>query len=191
MHGKGSLYGRMPGDDWQRRANVRAYLAWLWTQPGKKLIFMGCEIAQHAEWDHDRELEWPGDGGVSRLVQDLNALYRAWPALSATDADARAYSWSDVHNAADNVAAFVRTGEGGSVAVAANFAPVVREGYFLRLPHDGPWQLALDTDAIGYGGSGVLPEPTLHAADGGATLTLPPLAVVVYCDGTAPATSSS
>src|SRR6478735_2743161 len=89
VHGKGSLYGRMPGDDWQRRANVRAYLTWLWTQPGKKLIFMGCEIAQHAEWDHDRELEWPGDSGVSRLVQDLNALYRAWPALSATDADAR------------------------------------------------------------------------------------------------------
>jgi 1,4-alpha-glucan branching enzyme len=191
VHGKGSLYGRMPGDDWQRRANVRAYLAWLWTQPGKKLIFMGCEIAQHAEWNHDVGLAWPGDGGVSRLVQDLNALYRSWPALSATDAEAGAYTWSDVHNAADNVAAFVRTGDGGSVAVAANFAPVVREGYFLRLPHAGPWQLVLDTDAAGYGGSGVLPSATVHATDGGATLTLPPLAVVVYTDGTAPATSSS
>ena len=85
----------------------------------------------------------------------------------------------------------MRTGDGGSVAVAANFAPVVREGYFLRLPHAGPWRLALDTDAAGYGGSGVLPAATLHAADGGATLTLPPLAVVVYADGTAPATSPS
>jgi 1,4-alpha-glucan branching enzyme len=191
VHGKGSLYGRMPGDDWQKRANLRAYLAWLWTQPGKKLIFMGCEIAQHGEWNHDRELDWPGDAGVSRLVHDLNALYRARPALFATDADPAAYAWSDVHNAADNVAAFVRTDAGGSVAIAANFAPVVREGYRLRLPHAGPWHLVLDTDAAGYGGSGVLPAETIEAVDGAATLTLPPLAVVVYADGEPPATSSS
>src|SRR4051794_2061640 len=191
VHGKGSLYGRMPGDDWQKRANVRAYLAWLWTQPGKKLIFMGCELAQHGEWNHDAQLDWPGDAGVTRLVRDLNAVYRAWPALCETDADAGAYTWSDVHNAADNVAAFVRSGPGGTVAMAANFSPVVREGYRLRLPHAGPWRRILDTDAGVYGGSDVRPADELEAVDGAATLILPPLAVVIYADGAPPAASSS
>jgi 1,4-alpha-glucan branching enzyme len=191
VHGKGSLYGRMPGDDWQRRANVRAYLAWLWTQPGKKLIFMGCELGQHAEWDHDTELAWPGDPGISRLVRDLNAVYRAWPALHATDAVPGSYTWSDVHNAAENVAAFARTGEGGTVAVVANFSPVVREAYRLRLPHAGPWRRVLDTDEDVYGGSGVRPPDGLEAVDGSATLVLPPLAVVIYADGDPPAASSS
>src|SRR5262249_57596301 len=101
----------MAGGDWQRGANGGGYRAGLWTNPGKKLIFMGCELAQHAEWNHDAELPWPGDAGVSRLVRDLNAIYRAWPALHATDADSGAYRWSDVHNAAENVAAFIRTAD--------------------------------------------------------------------------------
>jgi 1,4-alpha-glucan branching enzyme len=191
VHGKGSLYGRMPGDDWQRRATVRAYLTWLWTQPGKKLIFMGCELAQHDEWNHDAELAWPGDPGTSRLVRDVNAVYRAWPALHATDAEPGAYAWSDVHNAAENVAAFIRTGEGGAVAVVANFSPVVRDAYRLRLPHAGPRHRILDTDADVYGGSGVRPAETLEALDGSATLVVPPLAVVIYADGAPPAASSS
>ncbi len=192
VHGKGSLYGRMPGDDWQKRANVRAYLAWLWTQPGKKLIFMGCEFAQHGEWNHDAQLDWPGDAGVTRLVRDLNAIYRAWPALSATDADAGAYAWSDVHNAGDNVAAFVRTGAGGAVAVVANFAPVVREGYRLRLPHAGPWRR--DPRHRRRRLRRLRRPPRRRRSrpcDGAATLVLPPLAVVVYADGTPPAASSS
>ena len=124
-------------------------------------------------------------------MRDLNAVYRAWPALHATDAEPGSYVWSDVHNAAENVAAFVRTGEGGAVAVVANFSPVPREAYRLRLPHAGPWRRILDTDETVYGGSGVRPADTLEAVDGSAVVVLPPLAVVVYADGAPPATSSS
>jgi len=111
--------------------------------------------------------------------------------VSETDAEPGAYSWSDVHNAGDNVAAFVRTGPGGAVAVVANFSPVVRDGYRLRLPHAGPWRRILDTDAGVYGGSDVRPADVLEAADGTAALVLPPLAVVIYADGAPPAASSS
>ncbi len=170
VHGKGSLYGRMPGDDWQRRANLRAYLACLWTYPGKPLIFMGCETAQHAEWDHDGEIDWAdADAGVQALVRDLNGLLRSHPALHASDPDPEAFCWRSGTSASDNVVAFTRIHAGDAVAVIANLSPVVREGHHVDLG-SGDWRVVLNSDATAYGGSGVDPGPAV---------TLPPLAVLV------------
>jgi 1,4-alpha-glucan branching enzyme len=177
VHGKGSLYARMPGDDWQRRANLRAYLAWMWAHPGKKLIFMGCEFAQRTEWDHDAELPWAeADDGVRRLVADLNGLLRRHRALHAGDADPGGFRWIDVAGADENVATFLRFAGDDVVACAANLSPVPRE-HVLRLPSARPWRELLNTDAGVYGGSGL---GNAGEVEGGseARLLLPPLAVV-------------
>jgi 1,4-alpha-glucan branching enzyme len=171
VHGKGSLYGRMPGDDWQRRANLRAYLACLWTYPGKPLVFMGCEIAQCDEWDHDGELDWAAaDAGVAALVRDLNALLHARPALYASDPDAASFSWLSGTHGEDNVLAFRRVHDDDAVCIVANLSPVVRDPYDAGLP-DGAWEVVLNTDAVAYGGTGVGP--------GGGAFRLPPLGVLV------------
>ena len=162
MHGKGSLYGRMPGDDWQRRANVRAYLAWLWTQPGKKLIFMGCELGQHGEWNHDTRARLARRRGHQPPRARPERPVPRRPALSATDADGGRLRLERRAQRRRQRGRVRATGDGGSVAVVANFAPVVREGYHLRLPHAGPWRLVLDTDAAEYGGSGVRPADPLR-----------------------------
>ncbi|MGH3356217.1 MAG: 1,4-alpha-glucan branching enzyme, partial [Nocardioidaceae bacterium] len=192
VHGKGSLIRKMPGDRWRQLANVRAYLAFMWAHPGKQLLFMGGEIGQESEWSEARELDWwlldhPDHRGVHSLVHDLNQAYRAHPALWALDQDPEGFSWIDANDAANNVFSFLRTdGRGSTVACVANFAAVPREGYRLGLPAAGLWRELINTDAEVYCGSGVgnlgrveaVAEPS-HSRPASATLTLPPLGVVL------------
>ncbi len=193
VHGKGSLLGRMPGDHWQRFANLRAYLGFMWTHPGKKLIFMGGEFGQEREWNHDTSLDWhlldyPEHAALQLLVRDLNRLYRDTPALHVRDCDAAGFQWIDSGDAANNLFSYLRLGRANDPPVAAicNMAPVVREGYRLGLPRGGYWREILNSDARVYGGSGagnggvvLAGEPGAHGRPFAATLTLPPLAVLV------------
>ena len=192
VHGKGSMIDKMPGNEWEKHANLRAYYGFMWAHPGKKLLFMGCEFAQPEEWSHDGELNWsaaeqPLNKGVQRLVQDLNALYRDTPALHVKDCTADGFTW--LHNdPAQSVLAFIRNGNAGDapVVVVCNFTPVERSDYRIGLPQGGVWEEALNTDADVYGGGnrgnlgGVTTEDI--AANGqalSASLTLPPLSVIV------------
>ncbi len=161
VHGKGSLWGRMPGDNWNKAANLRALLAYMWAHPGKQLLFMGGELGQPAEWAEDRSLEWylrdyPLHDGLLRLVSDLNALYRSHRALYSQDATPAGFEWSDANDADGNVLSFLRWGDDGSVlACLANFAGNPHEGYRIGLPRPGRWREVLNTDAESYGGSDV------------------------------------
>jgi 1,4-alpha-glucan branching enzyme len=191
VHGKGSLLGRMPGDDWQRFANLRLLLATQWAQPGKKLLFMGGEIGQWHEWNHEESVDWSlleyaPHRGVQTLVADLNALYRGEPALHELDCEPGGFEWVDCGDWQGSVIAFLRHGRGeGAVLVACNFTPVPRVGYRLGVPYGGFWAEALNTDAEAYGGSGTGNLGGVHAEAVAAhgrpfslRLTLPPLAVV-------------
>jgi 1,4-alpha-glucan branching enzyme len=192
VHGKGSLAGKMPGDEWQRFANVRAYLGFMWAHPGKKLLFMGQEFGQTTEWNVHEALpwwlldHWPHQG-VQALVRDLNTLYRETPALYARDCESEGFRWVVVNDDAQSVFAFLRMGDANDppVAVVCNFTPEVRNGYRIGLPLAGAWREALNTDAQNYGGSNVgnlgrvIAEPRpLHGLPASAPLTLPPLATV-------------
>jgi 1,4-alpha-glucan branching enzyme len=180
----------MPGDWWQRRANHRAYLGYMWAHPGKQLLFMGQEFAQGAEWSEAHGPEWwlldPGYAsagdhrGVQDLVRDLNTLYRASPALWQQDTDPAGFRWVVGDAADDNVFAFLRFGADGDVLLAvSNFSPVVRHDYRLWVPdHIDTWQETLNTDAAHYGGSGVTNPDPVKPEDGYIRLTLPPLATV-------------
>ncbi len=161
VHGKGSILGRMPGDRWQRFANLRAYYAFMWTHPGKKLLFMGGEFGQQSEWDHDGALDWDcleaaEHAGVRNLVRDLNRLYREVPALHRRDARADGFRWINGGAEAESVIAWARFGEADDPPVAAvfNFTPVPRRGWRIGLPAGGRWALRLNTDAAVYGGGG-------------------------------------
>ncbi|PRZ04827.1 1,4-alpha-glucan branching enzyme [Isoptericola sp. CG 20/1183] len=171
VHGKGSLLSKMPGDRWQQLAGVRAFLTYQWTHPGKQLLFMGCELAQEAEWSEGRGLDWwhlddPGHAGVQRAVRDLNALYRATPALWERDFDGSGFEWLEADDAARNVLAYARrAADGTPVVVVVNFAGVPHEGYRLGLPDGGTWVEAFCSDALQYGGSGVVNTGELHAED--------------------------
>ncbi|MEM1341375.1 MAG: 1,4-alpha-glucan branching protein GlgB, partial [Pseudomonadota bacterium] len=192
VHGKGSILGRMPGDEWQQFANMRAYYGFMWGHPGKKLLFMGQEFAQGAEWNHDTELAWheadrPLNQGVSILVGDLNRLYRAEPALHVKDCEAEGFEWLVMEDAEASIFAWARHGGRGDrkVAVLSNFTPTPREGYLVGLPVAGTWREALNTDAARYGGSNMgnngaveaVAEPH-HGKPASARVTLPPLATV-------------
>jgi 1,4-alpha-glucan branching enzyme len=193
VHGKGSLIGKMPGDDWQKRANLRAYLGFMWTHPGKKLIFMGIELAQPTEWNHDSQLPWPllddpRHRGVQELVRDLNRTYREFPALHRRDADPGGFSWVVGDDVGASVYAFLREGEERDrpVLVVCNLTPVPRHGYRIGVPVAGQWREILNTDATAYGGSGVgnmgKVEAELVESHGRAaslTLTLPPLSTII------------
>lgn len=191
VHGKGSLFNKMPGDDWQRRANLRLLYAWAWAHPGKKLLFMGGEMAQQREWSHERELDWPllqqPDGaGLASLVSHLNEEYRRRGALHELDHEPESFLWLDASDAQHSVFAFVRQGSSGQcVHVVVNATPVPRRGYRLGVMQPGDYLEILNTDARQYGGSGVVNAPRLPAHDipwqGQAQsieLDLPPLAVV-------------
>ena len=192
VHGKGSLLGRMPGDRWQKFASLRAYLAFMWAHPGKKLLFMGGEFAQEREWDADGSLDWhllddAGHRGVQTLVRDLNRLYRETPALYAKDREPGGFRWLEVNAAEDSVLAFLREGGNSAPAlVVCNFTPVPREDYRIGVPAAGRWAERLNTDAGVYGGSGlgnlgsvVAEETPWHDHPCSLTLTLPPLATLV------------
>jgi 1,4-alpha-glucan branching enzyme len=192
VHGKGSLLGKMPGDRWQQFANLRSLYAYMWAHPGKKLLFMGGELAQDAEWNHDASLDWHllqwGEhAGVQSLVRDLNRIYRDEPALYEVDFEPHGFRWLDANDVERNIIAFVRLGADGERALACicNLSPVPREHYRVGLPHGGRWREALNTDSEHYGGSnvgnygGVETEPSpWQGQPHSAELTLPPLGVV-------------
>jgi len=193
VHGKGSLLGRMPGDRWQRFANLRAYLAFMYGHPGKKLLFMGGEFGQEREWSHQRSLDWhllddPMHAGVQRLVRDLNRLYRDAPALHQADFEPAGFDWIDCQDVDHCVVSFLRRGrEAGELAVVVcNFTPVVHHGYRVGVPTGDVYVECINTDATEYGGSGagnlggVEAEPLpAHGHPFSVDLTLPPLAVLI------------
>ncbi len=193
VHGKGSMLGKMPGDDWQKFANLRAYYGLMWGHPGKKLLFMGQEFAQSAEWNHLAELDWaalekPRHAGIQRLVRDLNRLYRETPALHRRDADPGGFEWILSDAADQSLFAWCRRGDEGDtpVVVIGNFTPVPRENVPLGLPQTGAWSEMLNTDAEVYGGSGMgnmghieATAAPLHGQPASARVTLPPLSVLM------------
>ncbi|WP_413463822.1 1,4-alpha-glucan branching protein GlgB [Alloyangia pacifica] len=193
VHGKGSLLGKMPGSDWEKFANLRAYYGFMWGHPGKKLLFMGQEFAQPTEWAFEGELPWEllkeeKHAGMQSLVRDLNRLYRDLPALHRRDCDARGFEWILADAATENVFAWVRKGAEGDdpVVIVCNFSPVTRSDFELGLPHAGVWREVLNTDAEIYGGSGAGNMGQVEAAAPGAQgqpaaarMTLPPLSTVM------------
>lgn len=189
VHGKGSLYARMPGDHWQKLANLRAYLGFMWAHPGKQLIFMGTEFAQPDEWNESQSLAWhltelDQHEGVQKTIKDLNKNYRETPSLWQRDNEPSGFEWLVGDDAANNVFAWARHGNDGSTLVSVtNFSPVVREDYQLPFPSSGIWQQILNTDDLKYGGSGVGSIDHLEVAavnyfgkPASAIVTLPPLA---------------
>jgi 1,4-alpha-glucan branching enzyme len=192
VHGKRSLIDKMPGDRWQKFANLRAYLSFMWTHPGKKLLFMGCEFGQWREWSHDRELDWylssyADHQGVQKLLVDLNRLYRQEPALHALDSDPRGFQWLIGDDAGNSVYAWLRWSDTGyPLLVVANFTPVVRHGYRVGVPNPGRWLEVLNSDAEHYAGSNVgnggglqTYDVESHGQPVSLQLDLPPLGVLV------------
>ncbi len=160
VHGKGSLLNKMPGDDWRRFANLRLLLAYQFTYPGKKLLFMGDEFAMPGEWDHDAALPWTvmqqaSHAGIATLVRDLNLLYREQAALHACDFDGTGFDWIDCHDTEQSVISYLRRSETSFVAVVLNFTPIPRQSYRLGVPEPGAYIELLNTDSVHYGGSDV------------------------------------
>jgi 1,4-alpha-glucan branching enzyme len=184
VHGKGSLLNKMAGDEWQKFANLRAYYAFMWGYPGKKLLFMGQEFAQRNEWCESRALDWhlrqsPAHEGVRNLVKDLNHIYSATPALYARDCEAEGFAWLVVDDADNSVFAWVRQAPGEKpVAVVSNMTPCYRVPYTLPLPQDGVWKEILNSDSAYYGGSGQGNMGQVVAHEGMAEIVLPPLATL-------------
>jgi 1,4-alpha-glucan branching enzyme len=193
VHGKGSLIGMMPGDEWQKFANLRAYLGFMGGHPGKKLLFMGGEFAQGREWNHDSSLDWHLlanrlNSGIQTLVRDLNRVYRALPALHELDCEAAGFEWLVGDDRDNSVAAFARHGkqDGSLAVVVTNFTPVPRYLYRFGVPLPGFYREAVNTDAAIYGGSNVgnlggveAAELESHGKRWSLCLTLPPLATLI------------
>jgi 1,4-alpha-glucan branching enzyme len=192
VHGKRSLLERMPGDDWQKFANLRAYFASMYCHPGKKLLFMGAELAQRSEWRHDASLDWhlleqPLHAGVQRLIRELNAVYTHTPALYEIDFEPRGFEWLDIHDRDNSIFAWLRRAEDRSFVVCImNMTPVVRYDYRVGVPQEGGYAELINTDATKYGGSGLANSGVLTAENFGAhghphslRLLLPPLATIV------------
>ncbi|HYZ62832.1 MAG TPA: 1,4-alpha-glucan branching protein GlgB [Acetobacteraceae bacterium] len=193
VYGKGSLIRKMPGDEWQKFANLRAYFGFMWTYPGKKLLFMGGEFAQDREWNHDIGLDWfllddHKHAGVQALIRDLNMLYRGVPALHEGDCDGAGFRWVVVDDADHSVFAYLRfpLSGGPPALVAINFTPIPRQGYRLGVPQAGMWEERLNTDASVYGGSNIgnsgavrAEEYPWHDMPASLALTLPPLATLI------------
>lgn len=192
VHGKGSLLGKMSGDEWQKFANLRAYLSFMWGYSGKKLLFMGCDFGQWQEWNHDVGLEWqaleaPRHQGMQRLVRDLNQVYRHEPALHEVDFDWSGFQWIDANDSDNSVLSFVRYAKDPAdfVVVVCNLTPVVRQGYCIGVPKAGLYRELINSDLEIYGGSGVGNGPVValnqpcHAFGAALSLTLPPLAALI------------
>jgi 1,4-alpha-glucan branching enzyme len=196
VHGKGSLLGKMPGDEWQRFAGLRTLLAYMWAHPGKQLLFMGQEFGQGAEWAESRSLDWwlldkAEDNyhlGLQRLVRDINRAYAATPALWTMDADPAGFRWIDADDVAGNVISFLRYAPDGSpLACVINFAGIPHEDYRVGLPQAGRWREVVNTDAYDYGGSGVgnlgqveAREEPWHGLPASAVLRVPPLGALWF-----------
>jgi 1,4-alpha-glucan branching enzyme len=194
VHGKGALIGKMPGDDWQKSAGLRTLFGYMWSHPGKKLLFMGGEFGQRREWQHEESLQWDvmryvEHHGVLNWVRDLNRLYRSMPALHELDFDPAGFEWIDFHDAGSSVISFLRKprGAGPAVLVVCNFTPVPRLGYRIGVPRGGFWQERLNSDATCYGGSGVGNHGGVHAVREAShgrphsiTVDLPPLGTLYF-----------
>jgi 1,4-alpha-glucan branching enzyme len=187
VHGKGSLIQKAPGDEWQKAATLRVLFSFLWTHPGKKLMFMGCEFGQWREWNHDDSLEWslmeqPLHGGLQRFVEDLNALYRAQPSLYQKDYEPGGFEWIDCNDHEASVISLIRRGTDPDdwLVVVLNWTPIVRHGYRVGVPEPGFYAELLNSDAEVYGGTntgnvgGDVEIPT-HGRRHSLNLTLPPL----------------
>ena len=195
VHGKGSMLAKMPGDRWQQFANLRAYYGYMFGHPGKKLLFMGCEFAQEREWNHDQSLDWhllddPLHGGMRSLLRDLNALYRATPALHQRDFEPEGFEWIAHDDAQRSLLSFVRRGADATalIVVVCNFTPTVHHGYCLGVPAAGTYRECLNTDSMHYGGSNVgtplgaaRSRPVgCHGRADSIVIDIPPLATVMY-----------
>ena len=197
VHGKGSLLGKMAGDRWQKFANLRAYYAFMFGHPGKKLLFMGAEFAQESEWRHDHSLDWhllddPMHGGVRTLLKDLNRVYRSHGALHEIDFDPAGFQWIDCQDSDQSVLSFLRRARDPNevAVVVSNFTPVPREGYRVGVPSGGYYAELVNTDAREYGGSGMgnaggvgADAVPWHGQPFSVSLTLPPLATVILRPG--------
>jgi len=194
VHGKGSILARMPGDTWQQFANLRAYYGFMWTHPGKKLLFMGCEFAQGKEWNHDAELDWQQldvhwHSGVQRLVKDLNKVYTSTPALYEKDCQQEGFAWLEHDNSEQSIYSFIRYGNENSkpVVVICNFTPQCHQNYQVGVPVAGLYQELLNSDAEIYGGSNQGNLGGAVSSDGDCqgqaqhiTITIPPLSTVIF-----------
>ncbi|RVV99610.1 1,4-alpha-glucan branching protein GlgB [Mesobaculum littorinae] len=194
VHGKGTVLTRMPGDQAEKFANMRAYYGYMWGHPGKKLLFMGQEFAQEKEWNHNAELDWasldkPEHAGMQRLVRDLNTLYRQYPALHVKDCDPAGFQWIDANDSDASVYAWIRRGgpDDPEIVVVCNFTPLERTGYRIGMPQPGRWREVLNTDAGIYGGGdrgnmgGIDADETgHHGQPAGADVTLPPLSTLIF-----------
>jgi 1,4-alpha-glucan branching enzyme len=193
VHGKGSMMDKVPGDQWQKAATLRALYAFMYAHPGKKLLFMGCELGEWREWNHDDSLDWdlvpqPLHGGLQRFVRDVNEVYRAQPALYEVDFDAAGFEWIDCNDHEASVISFLRRAKDPRdfVVVVLNFTPVVRESYRIGVPEPGFYRELINSDAVWYAGGNVGNEGGIYteavAAHGHAQslrLTLPPLAGLI------------
>jgi 1,4-alpha-glucan branching enzyme len=194
VYGKGSLLRKMPGDEWQKFANLRLLYGFMFGHPGKKLLFMGSEFGQWSEWNHDSSVDWhllesPLHSALARWVRDLNTLYRGQPALHELDFDAGGFAWVDCKDLQRSVVSFLRRGRNpeDQLLFVCNFTPVVRQNYRVGVPREGFWKEVLNSDALLYGGSGqgnfgglhavALP---IHGRPYSLNTTLPPLGIVVY-----------
>ncbi|WP_457573763.1 1,4-alpha-glucan branching protein GlgB [Desulfolithobacter sp.] len=197
VHGKGSLINKMPGDDWQKFANLRAYLGFMWTYPGKKLLFMGCEFGQWQEWNYDKGLEWASleaenHKGLKRYVRDLNLVYQAEPALFENDFDWEGFSWIDASDSDNSVFSYIRYARNREdfLVVISNFTPIVRENYCIGVPKGGCYRELVNSDLDVYWGSNVqnggeltATDDSCHGFDHRLRLTLPPLATLILKPG--------
>ncbi len=194
VHGKGSLLNKMPGDDWQKFANLRAYYGFMWTHPGKKLLFMGCEFAQRKEWNHDQSLDWhllenDSHKGMQTLIKDLNHTYRGIPALHELDCDGNGFEWLDSQNSAQSILVYLRKGQEGTAPalVVVNLTPTSYENFAVGVPQAGFYRECLNTDSSIYGGSnvgnggGVSSVNEAYAGqENKVSLSVPPLATMIF-----------
>jgi 1,4-alpha-glucan branching enzyme len=193
VHGKGSLLNKMPGDEWQKFAALRAYLTFMWAYPGKKLLFMGGEFGQQHEWNHDDELQWellelPPHSGLKRLVRDMNLVYQSQPSLYEQDFDWSGFKWIDANDSDNSVLSFVRFAKNTDdfLIIICNFTPVVRTDYRIGVPRQGSYFELVNSDLEIYHGSGVTNSTELaseqigyHSMDHSVQLTLPPLSTML------------
>ncbi|NJB68967.1 1,4-alpha-glucan branching enzyme [Desulfobaculum xiamenense] len=194
VYGKGSLYGKMPGDDWQKRANLRLLYGYMFAMPGKKLLFMGAEIGQHGEWSHDGQVQWDlleseGGRGLYRFLRDLNRVMRSEPGMYERDFEDGGFEWVDFHDSDSSIISFLRKDAhgGGAVLAVFNFTPVPRENYEVGVPEPGHWHELLNSDSEWYGGSGwgnyggLDTRPVVsHGRPQSLCLHIPPLGMVLF-----------